>query len=308
MIEEARINHHLDRCLDGNMASHASTLATGDRSSTSRSTSPVRTAPGSPFVVTPHGSPRPTAGLGLGSSARLLFPARETGARYEPPKMKKLKLGIPTQGSRQVLIKRHQEFLKLYSANADAPRPKSHTAVVRDLMEAERHLSAAAQNSHSRSSSANDGPQSSRNGASSSVPKMDHAAMAAHAEQYADEFRRLVAEARASAARMKEEEQQNASSATTTGTLAAPLDVPSDTLIVTASADTGKRKATAVHVDDASSPSHSPAGSAKRPRTKTPPPSSLAEMAARELGDAHLYLDVIEDFDDDDEIFSFQPP
>lgn len=50
-----------------------------------------------------------------------------------PLKKKLQELGIPTWGTRQLLVRRHTQWVDIYNANSDSPRPKSDRQLLKDL-------------------------------------------------------------------------------------------------------------------------------------------------------------------------------
>jgi E3 ubiquitin-protein ligase RAD18 len=53
--------------------------------------------------------------------------------RDNPLKKKLQELGIPTWGSRQLLIRRHTQWVDIYNANCDSPRPRSNRELLKEL-------------------------------------------------------------------------------------------------------------------------------------------------------------------------------
>ncbi|QDS73272.1 hypothetical protein FKW77_004863 [Venturia effusa] len=53
--------------------------------------------------------------------------------RDNPLKKKLQELGIPTWGSRQLMIRRHTQWVDIFNANSDSPRPRANRELLKDL-------------------------------------------------------------------------------------------------------------------------------------------------------------------------------
>lgn len=118
-------------------------------------------------------------------------------------------IGISTWGSRQLLEKRHKEWVMLWNANCDSLRPKTRTELLRDLDTWER-----TQGGHASLVS-----QSANLGAQIKDKEFDGAGWST---KHSDSFKDLIANARMS--RMKAEQKPQEPNPSTEGTR--PQDPP----------------------------------------------------------------------------------
>lgn len=109
-------------------------------------------------------------------------------------------LGIPTTGSKQMLIRRHQEWVNLWNANCDSSHPRSKKDLLHDLVIWEK----------SQNQVNNVGNQS---GGGSAVMRKDFDG-AAWAASHSDDFQQLIAQARR---KVKRPEQTSGEETTTNG-------------------------------------------------------------------------------------------
>ena len=132
-VKESTINQHLDRCIQGLPTSpepsatpQPPTTTTNGPSSTSSLAFAQRTK--SPALV-----PQPKQQDRLPSMNYALY--------TEASLRKKLKeLGIPNHGSKELMRKRHTEWMNLWNANCDSSKPRSKRELLRDLDTWERTL------------------------------------------------------------------------------------------------------------------------------------------------------------------------
>lgn len=120
-MKEALINSHLDRCL------------AGDASSPPRSASGTPIPPALPGSIA-YSQTKPSA-----QKDRL--PTLNYSMFTEASLRKKLKeLGITNTGSKELMRKRHIEWINLWNANCDAHKPKTKRDLLRELDVWERTL------------------------------------------------------------------------------------------------------------------------------------------------------------------------
>lgn len=117
-----------------------------------------KSCPGSPQ---PHKAPTSTAnsrGANSFGSARNLFqnPPTPTKAPERLPPLaysmlkdtalrkKMVELGLSTAGSRQMIEKRHQEWMTIWNANCDSAKPKKRSELLQDLETWERTMGSRA--------------------------------------------------------------------------------------------------------------------------------------------------------------------
>lgn len=119
-MKETAINAHLDRCVNGLPTSPepaAVPISNGSLAFVQRTKSPI---------VAATKDRLPSINYALYSDASL---------------RKKLKeLGIPNHGSKELMRKRHTEWMNLWNANCDALRPRTKRELLRDLDIWERTL------------------------------------------------------------------------------------------------------------------------------------------------------------------------
>ena len=129
-MKEALINPHLDKCLQGLAGSP--------------------TPP--PTTTEPIGAPSPSRGFQAGTIAYTTTkPNNSTlqrlstinyGGMNEANLRRRLKdLGIPNHGNKELMRKRHSEWMNLWNANCDSLRPVPKAKLLRDLDVWERNFS-----------------------------------------------------------------------------------------------------------------------------------------------------------------------
>jgi E3 ubiquitin-protein ligase RAD18 len=125
-LKETQINSHLDKCLAGEVPA----------SSPPATNKPSSQSPRPPHVVSgtiAYSQTKPSTSNRLPTLNYSLF--NDNAMR------KKLKeLGIPNTGSKQLMIKRHMEWLNLWNANCDSLNPGSKLQLLKDLTTWERTL------------------------------------------------------------------------------------------------------------------------------------------------------------------------
>jgi E3 ubiquitin-protein ligase RAD18 len=125
-MKEASINAHLDKCLAGEVPSSPPPSTTNQPSQ----------SPHPPHVVSgtiAYTQTKPSTTSRLPTLNYSLF--NETALR------KRLKdLGIPNTGSKELMKKRHMEWLNLWNANSDSLHPVSKLQLLKDLNTWERTL------------------------------------------------------------------------------------------------------------------------------------------------------------------------
>ena len=113
-MKEEAVFPHLDRC-DGK---------------------PVKESPPLTKLPQPHISQHPVKsqqGQRTASPAKHLPHLNYSLLKDGPLKKKLQELGIPTWGNRQLLVRRHTQWVDIYNANSDSPRPKTERQLLKDL-------------------------------------------------------------------------------------------------------------------------------------------------------------------------------
>lgn len=130
-LREALINAHLDKCLQG--------LASP--------TPPPPQQPSSHVDRLPDSSPQIQTGTiaytlsKLTGTASQRLPTMNYSLLNEQAMRKKLReLGIPNQGSKEVMRKRHGEWMNLWNANCDSLQPVGKAKLLQELNAWERNL------------------------------------------------------------------------------------------------------------------------------------------------------------------------
>ncbi|KIV93270.1 DNA repair protein rad18 [Exophiala mesophila] len=121
-MKETQINSHLDKCIAG------------------ESHSPIdeTTSPPPPPTSANHPITKPAASTAFSSSKPVIHQARLPFINYtlltDNALRKKLKdLGIPAHGSKDLMRRRHTEWVNLWNANCDSSNPLSKRQLLQDL-------------------------------------------------------------------------------------------------------------------------------------------------------------------------------
>ncbi|XP_013392094.1 uncharacterized protein LOC106160123 [Lingula anatina] len=121
---------------------------------------------------------------------------------------KKLKdIGLPSQGDRQTLIKRHHEFTMLYNSQCDSLNPKSAQEIIKDMERHERTKSKLALTASTQTRLAFEKGDSAEN-----VEKAQKEYVKKHKSQFDD----LIAKAKANMKKKKAEKEASSASRTVT--------------------------------------------------------------------------------------------
>lgn len=125
-VKESLINTHLDRCIQGLPTSPSPPVLQAG----------VNGHPSAPTLAYAQRTKSP---LGVAKQDRL--PTINYSLYTETSLRKKLKeLGIPSHGNKELMRKRHTEWMNLWNANCDSSLPKTKQALLRELDTWERTL------------------------------------------------------------------------------------------------------------------------------------------------------------------------
>ncbi|EGS22033.1 uncharacterized protein CTHT_0039180 [Thermochaetoides thermophila DSM 1495] len=175
-MRESRVNQHLDKDCP---VMNGSTLSASS-SNTSLNFLAAPTSTSIPAALQPPKQKPPER----------LAPLAYSMLKDHQLRKKMADLGLPTTGSRQMLERRHQEWVTLWNANCDSARPKSRAELLRELDVWERTQGSLAP-THTRAA---------LSGAQIKDKNFDRVGWMA---KYRDMFRELTEQARASMEKAK---------------------------------------------------------------------------------------------------------